>query len=189
LVTNRLDFGTNDTPQTVLVRRADEDSVYSIRSLEFLRTPAAAWQLKDHRVWTFTTNQVARVAVRQGERTRQLLRQPNGQWVSTTGEIESVAAEEIMYSLGELRARAWLGRGPGALASFGIEPGGYELTIDLKDGDKTRTLTLQFSGRTGLPIPFAATTIDGQPWVFEFPWPLWIDMQRYLSAQPARAGL
>ena len=31
--------------------------------------------------------------------------------------------------------------------------------------------------------------IDGQPWVFEFPWPLFIDLQRYLSVSPAGAGL
>lgn len=185
---SRIDFGKNDTPQTVLVRRADEDSIYSISGLALVRTPAESWQLRDHRVWSFTTNQVTRVVVREGGRTRQFLRQPTGQWAVTSGEVNPFAMEEMMFALGTLRANAWVARGEQALAQHGFAEKNYEIAIDLKDGDKTQTVTVKFA-ETPLRLPFAATTIDGQPWVFEFPWPLFTELQRYLSVPSAGAGL
>ena len=74
------------------------------------------------------------------------------------------------------------------MARHGFAPENYEVAIDVKDGEKTQTLTLRFA-KSVFQLYFATIPIDGQPWVFEFPWPLFIDLQRYLSVSPAGAGL
>jgi len=184
----QIDFGTNQSSDTVFVRRSDEDSVYTIRAIDYLRMPGAPWQLRDHRVWTITTNQVAKVVITQGGRTRQLIRNPNGQWAATSGDANPFALEETMFRLGELTAYAWVGRGEAALQRYGFAPANYRIAIDLRDGDKTRTLAFQFGAPNPLRVPYAATTIDGEPWVFEFPWPLFPDVQRYLSVSAGGAN-
>ncbi len=180
-VVAQLDFGTNQTADTVFVRRWDEDSVCTIHALDFLHMPAAAWQLRDHRVWSFTTNQVQRVVVRQAGRTRQFLRQPTGAWASTTGQANSYALEETLFHLGELTATAWVGRGDMDRAIHRFAAGNYQLDVEIKEGEKTRALTLEFGGPNPLRLPYASTVIDGQPWIFEFPWALYADLLRYLS--------
>ena len=50
----------------VFARRPDEVTVYSLAPKDVARLPYAAWQLRDRRVWSFTTNQIARVTVRHG---------------------------------------------------------------------------------------------------------------------------
>jgi hypothetical protein len=151
--------------------------------------PAAAWQLRDHRVWSFTTNQVLRVSAKEGNRTRQLARQPNGAWVSTTGEADPFGIDETVFRLGEFRAVAWVARGEAALAKYGFTPDNYRLSVEIKDNEKTRTLNLQFAGLTPLQLPYAATLVGGEPWVFEFPWSLDLDLQRYILPSVRRPTL
>jgi hypothetical protein len=193
LVTNtivtRLDFGTNRDPESVYVRRADEASVYTIPAFHYQRLPSAVWQLRDHRVWAFTTNQVARVVVREDGNTRQWIRQPNGNWAVTTGEVLPYAMEEIMFRLGELTTPVWLARGEAARQQYGFKATNYQLTIDLADNGKIRTVTMDFGGQNQLRVPYASVVIDGQPWIFEFPWQLIPEMQRHLSIPPPSANL
>jgi hypothetical protein len=182
-IVTRLDIGTNDTADTVFVRRSDETSVYTVPSIELQRFPSAAWQLRDHRVWNFTTNEVVRVAISENGRTRQLIRNPNGTWAATSGDVNPYALEELMFRLGQLPAYAWIARGEAALAQYGFKPGSYKLTIDLKDAatGATRSVLLQFGGLNQWHLPYASTLVDGQPWIFEFPWQLLPDVQRHLS--------
>ncbi len=180
-------FGTNGSG--VFARRSDEDSVYAIAPVDYMHMPGAAWQFRDHRIWSFTTNQVARVLVRQGETTRELLRQPNNDWSpgpGWTGDVNPFAIEETVLRLGELSAVMWLGRGEGAREKFGFAPDGPQFTVELR-GEKPQALTLEFGGRSPLMLPYALVTIEGQPTVFEFPWTLYADLQRYFHL-PAPAG-
>jgi hypothetical protein len=150
--------------------------------------PAAAWQLRDHRIWNFTTNQVARVIIREGGKTRELLRQPNGEWTlgkGSVGEPNPFAVEETVFRLGNLFAVAWIARGEQAREKFGFSTNGYQLTIELKNGDKPQLLNVEFgTAKSPLQLPYAATVIDGQPWIFEFHPFLQADVQRYLSISP-----
>jgi hypothetical protein len=179
-----LDFGTNKTPDTVFVRRGDEDSVYTIHALDALHIPEAAWQLRDHRVWKFATNQVVRVTAKQGGRSRQFIRQPSGEWISTGGDVNGYALEEVMFRLGELHATAWVGRGDMAKAVRRFGPGGYQLEVEVKEAETNRVFALEFGGPNPLRLPYAATSVDGQPWVFEFPWALFAELVRHLSVPP-----
>ncbi len=186
LTVAQLDLGTNQGNR-IFVRRTDEDSVYALRPSDVHRLPWAPWQLRDHQVWSFTTNQVARVLIRQGGRTRQLQRGPAGEWTSPTavpGELNSWALDETLFRLGRLRAQLWVARGATNQVAYGFTDQGHQITVELKDGEPPKGLTLEFGGVSPSGLPYAATTLDGQWWVFEFPWPLYTDLKRDLSAPP-----
>lgn len=183
VVLAHLDLGTNLNDQ-VFVRRADEDSVYAVRHMDAHYLPSAAWQLRDHRVWNFTTNQVVRVTIQQHGRTRLLVRTPGGDWSLAPGSAGTVnpwAMEEIMFRLGEMYAMTWVARGAEGRARHGFTGNGHTISIEIKAGDKFQTLTMDFGGPSLLRLPYASTLVDGQPWVFEFPWQLYPDVLRELS--------
>jgi len=182
----RLDFGTNTTSDRAFARRWDEDSVYAIRPLDFSHLPSAAWQLREHRVWNFTTNQVLKFIVREGDATREVLRQPNGEWKEGQGwtrDINPFALEEMALQLGELNAVAWIARGESARTKMGFSTNGTQLSVELR-GEKPLTLTLEFGGLSPLRLPYALTTVEGQPAIFEFPWRLYVDVQSYFNLAP-----
>ncbi len=185
----QLAFGTNGTDGRVFARRWDEYSVYAIGALEYSHMPGAAWQFRDHRVWTFTTNQVVRVAVKQGDSVREVIRQPNGEWIATkgwTGDVNPFALEETTRALGDLQAIMWLARGESAREKFGFTPDAPQFTVELR-GEKPQLLTMEFGGLSPLRLPYALTMVDGQPTIFEFPWTLYADLQRYFHlAVPVR---
>lgn len=165
-------------------RRADDPSVYTIKSMDYERLPSAAWQLRDRRVWAFTTNQISRVTIRHRGYDRQLLRSANGDWTlapGTQGVINTFAVEEAMYRLGELRAAVWVARGEEHRASYGFTEAGHKITIELKNGEKPPVLNLEFGGRASSQFPYALATVDGQTWIFEFPLALYLEVVRDLS--------
>lgn len=177
----RVGFGTNATADRAYARRWDEDSVYSIRLREYTLMPGEAWQLRDHRIWKFATNQVAKITVKEGGEVREVLRQPAGEWVAVKGfapEVNPFALEEVALGLGDLHALMWVARGESVRARFG--PPVSEVSVELR-GEKPQVLTVEFVGRSPLLNPYGLVVIDGQPVVFEFPWTLYADLQRYLN--------
>ena len=185
----QLAFGTNAAGQTKFARRWDEDSVYAIHPLQFSHLPVAAWQFREHRLWNFTTSQVARITVQQDGGVREVIREPSNVWIGTKGwttDPNPFALEETARGLGELAARMWMGRGEAARAQFGFDANSPQLTVQLH-GEKPQLLTVEFGGTNALGLPYALTTVDGQPAVFEFPWTLYADLQRYFNLKaPAR---
>lgn len=198
LVTNRmvasLDLGARQDNK-VFARRGDESSVYWIDVAEVTRLPSASWQLRDRRVWSFTTNQVSSVTIRHGGYTRQLVRNGSGDWTLAAGSqgiIHPFAIEETMFRLGELRAAVWVARGEENRSNFGFTPDSHKLTIELKTGDRPHALSLEFGGRAPSQFPYAMATVDGQNWIFEFPLQLYFHILRDLSnptLRPSSAGL
>lgn len=191
-VIGQLDLGLR-VGDKVFVRRADEQSVYSISPGASGQLPTAAWQLRDRRVWRFTTNQVQRISLRQRGTTRTLERNPQGRWTLAAGSQgiikSSEAVEELTFRLGELRAAWWTERGEMDRAKYGFTDTGLHLAIDLKAGDKAETLDLEFGGWAPSKFPYALTVLDGQPVVFEFPVELFWLLQRDLGILPgARPG-
>lgn len=186
-VVGQLDFG-NRVDSRVFVRRTDEQSVYTVSLDDFQQLPTAAWQLRDRRVWSFTTNQVQRITIRQRGYTRTLERNAQGRWTLAAGSQGvirgSEAIEEAMYRLGELRAVWWTDRGAVDRAKYGFSDGGYQLTIELRGGDKPSTMQMEFGGWAPSKFPYALTTLDGQPVVFEFPLQLFWLLQRDLANPP-----
>lgn len=190
VVLGELQFGTNANDR-VFVRRADEDSVYAVRTVDFYRMPAAAWQLRDRRVWDFSTNQVSRVTVRQGGRSRVLIRTGDAQWTiapGSVGVINPFAAEEMMFRLGDLHATMWAARGPEYLPRYGFAETNLQIAVELKLGEKAQTLTLDFGGPTPNRLPYAAATVEGQVWIFEFPAFLFEDLERAFGLPLTETG-
>ncbi len=185
----QLAFGTNGADGKAFARRSDEDSVYAIRLFDFSRLPVAAWQFRDHRIWSFSTNQVLRISVREGAMIREIIRQTNGTWIPVKGwgatEPNVFAMEEVTRSLGELTAKMWLGRGEGVREAFGFAGNTTLFSVEVLRGEKPEILTVEFCSLTPTRF-YALTTIEGQPTVFEFPWVLYADLQRYFHlAVPA----
>lgn len=185
IVVAQLGFGTNAMSDRVFARRSDEDSVYSIRLHEYTYMPRAAWQFREQRIWRFNTNQVSKITVIQDGDAREVIRQPDGEWVRVKGvaEVNPFAFEELAWHLGELSALMWLDRGEAARARYGFTTNAPRLLVELR-GEKPQVLTIEFGGRSPLLRPYALAAIDGQPTVFEFPWPLYADLQRYFNLAP-----
>jgi hypothetical protein len=173
----------------VFVRRADEPAtVYALALADFLQLPAAGWQLRDRRVFSFSTNDVLRVTIQQHGYTRQLTRNTNGAWALAPGSVgiirNTFAVEETIHRLGELRAAIWVARGEEHRGPFGFTPDGHKLVFELKRGDKGSSVFLEFGGKAPSQYPYALTELDGQPWIFEFPLSLYFQVLRDLSNPP-----
>ncbi len=191
---SQLDIGRQQEDK-FYARRSDEHSVYSITRADLDRLPASSWQLRDPRVWTFTTNQVSRVTVRHRGYIRQWERSPGGQWNFAPGsqgilDNKQFALEETMFRLGELRASVWIAKGEEHREIYGFASDGYKMTIDLKNGERTSAMSLEFGG----PAPaskyhYAMATIDGQSWIFEFPLALFVEVLRDFSNPVLRTAV
>ena len=159
----------------VFARRPDESTVYSLSKEEVARLPNQAWQLRDRRVWSFTTNQVGRIILQYKGQAKTLQRNANASWslVEGQGIVDSnnPILDEMMYRLGALRANYWVAKGDENRAAFGFTDDGSKITIELRNGEKPRVLVLEF-GRPGFSpssMPYALAVADGQTWIFEFP--------------------
>jgi hypothetical protein len=165
-------------------RHQDENSVYSISAPEIDRLPSAAWQLRDRRIWNFTTNQVSRVTVRQHGYTRQFNRSATGEWslaAGSSGVINTFGIEECVHRLGQLRAAVWVDRGEEKRERYGITDLSHKISVELKNGDKSLVLSVEFGSAAPSKYPYAITTVDGQAVIFEFPWDLFNYLQSYLT--------
>ncbi len=171
----------------IFAHRSDENSVYSITRADFDQMPAASWQLRDRRIWSFTTNQVSRVTVRHRGYVRQWDRSAAGLWNFAPGsqgilDNKQFALEETMFRLGELRASVWVAKGGEQRDLYGLTDDGYKMTIELKNGEKPTVLTLELGGAApSSNYHYALATVDGQSWVFEFPIGLFFQVLRDFS--------
>jgi hypothetical protein len=170
----RLDIGGRQDDR-LFARGVDENTVYTISRRDYSQLPSSPWQLRDRRVWSFTTNQVRSVTVSKHGRSRVLLRSGAGEWTvapGSSGIITTEAVEETMFRLGQLRAATWVARGAENRLLYGFSDDAYRLTIELKGGDKAQVLNLELGDKAPSQQTYAAATVDGQAWVFEFPSPL-----------------
>ncbi|PYM15265.1 MAG: hypothetical protein DME18_04720 [Verrucomicrobia bacterium] len=173
----RIDFGTNKEDK-VFVRRSDENSVYTTRleEKEDLPLPVAAFELRDRRVWNFTTNQVAGVTIEFKGKTYKLQRNGDGIWrfaEGSQGIVNAFALEEAMFRLGQLWSRAWIARGNVDPARYGFTDPPHKLSIDVNHGDKIQTLTLEFGGPSISGGPYALVDLDAERTLFECPFKIY----------------
>lgn len=181
-VVAELDLGAQQG-EKVFARRPDEATVYSLPRKDVSRLPREAWQLRDRRVWSFTTNQIIRLALRQSGQARELRRNPSGIWTVTEGTgviIDSRLMDRIVQPLGELRASIWVARGEENRADYGFKSDGDRVEFEIRDGDRTRTLTLELGGVATNRVRYGLAVVDGQAWIFEIPVVTFIEMARDL---------
>jgi hypothetical protein len=173
--------------EKVFARRPDEATVYTLARTDVARLPSAAWQLRDRRVWNFTTNQVTRLTIRRSLQTntftKTLQRSPAGSWnyaAGSEGILNSAKVEEAVHRLGDLRAAVWVARGDENRATYGFTENSDLITIDLKNGDKPHALTIEFGGRAPNKLPYVLAVVDGQTFIFELPVTTFIELVRDL---------
>jgi hypothetical protein len=184
----QIEFG-NVQDDLVYARRSDENSVYAIKRGDVARFPSAAWQLRDRRVWSFTPSQLARVTIRQHGRTREIIRNAAGNWTLAKGSdgiINPGSTEATLTHLADLRAEVWVARGEDQRARFGFTETGHKITLELKNGDKPATFTVEFGANAPSAFLYALTTLEGQPYIFEFPFALGYEVVRDLSLPAPR---
>ena len=173
--------------------RSLEDSVYSLDVGAIDMLPIAAWQLRDRRVWNFSTNQIGSVTIRHQGYERKVERRANSTWVLTKGQgiIDTARIEESMFRLGNLKAAAWVEKNDANRVLYGFSDKGYKLTIELKNGEKPQILSLEFGGAAPSQFPYAIANVDGNNMIFEFPLDLFFYVANALKnpAQPAQASL
>jgi len=180
-----LHFGvsTNQTDR-VYVRRTDESFVYAITTADFLRLPAAPWQLRERRLWDFQVTNVASVVIRQDGRTRKILHRGAHDWSlapGSQGVINDLAIEETVRALARASAAVWVACGEEYRARYGFTTNSHQITLELKTG---ATATIEFGGEAPSQYQYAAVTLDGQLWICEFPRLLYRDIVSYLSVPP-----
>jgi len=175
LVIADLSFGATNEGR-IFVRRADENPIYAVLLAEFQKLPAVVWQFRERRIWNFSTNDVARLTIRQDGKIRQVVRNGPHSWAldqGSQGIINNFAIEEAAHRFGELAATWWVERGEQNLARYGFTTNGLSLSFELKNGEKR---SVEFGGKSSSEAPYAATQLDGQVWIFEFPLSLYYDL-------------
>ena len=175
-----VDFGTNQDNK-VFTRRADEGCIYAVKFADFQRLPVASWEMRERRIWNISTNDVKGVTIQQQDRVRQLVRNGPDDWSFAPGSqglINVLAVEEAVRGLCQLTAVAWLARGDASRTRYGFTDKDQRVTLELKNGEKP---SVEFSALASPNSPYAAVTMDGQLWLFQFP--TWLNeyVQRYLS--------
>jgi hypothetical protein len=180
----RLLFGNMDTNR-VFVKRGDEDFVYALKIEDLARLPEHGWEFRDRRLWHFSETNITQVTLRQNGKTRVLVRTGTDKWSlgpNSQGIINPPAIEETFHRLGELTAAGWVGRHIAAPEKYGLNPDNLAVTIELASGEK---LGLEFGAELGQgQTALAATTLDGERWVFVFPPPLYQFVTAYLTIPP-----
>lgn len=163
-----LDFGTNADGK-VFAQRAGEDAVYGIAAADFQKLQDASWEMRDRKIWDFDINDVSRISIRQNGQMREMIRNSTNGWSLAPGSqgiINDAAVEDTGRELGHLTAFSWAGRGTQYLTNFGFTAHGYELSVELKNGEKR---IVQFGGQAPFGSPYASVTLKNEPWIFEFP--------------------
>jgi hypothetical protein len=162
-----LDFGTNTNGQ-VFARRIGEDSVYGIALADYQALPSASWEMRDRQIWNFEVSDVVRLTIQQNGRIVDIAHGTNG-WKLAGGTnwiLNDSAVEATVRDLSHLKAFSWIRHGADKLAAFDINANSYQLTIELKNGQK---LAFQLGKETALGSAYASVLLDGVPWIFEFP--------------------
>ena len=168
----QLNFGTTNADQ-IYVKRSDEDSVYALPAVDLQLLPSASWQMRDRQVWDFNAVDVTNIVVHQGARERQIARTGPHSWALAAGSqgmINDLAIDELTPRFGALTAAIWAGRGVTNLAQYGFNENDQQITFQLKSGDQ---YTVEFGGAAPSQFPYAVVTLNGEPWIFEFPWDLY----------------
>ena len=175
-----LDFGTNQADKT-FARRADENFIYAVKRADFERLPSASFQMRERRIWSFSTNDIARATIRQQGKVRQITRNAPYDWSLTPGITNELAVEDTIGALCQLTAVAWVGHGAADRARFGFTDNSHQITLELKSGEKA---SVEFNGAAPSGVPYGAVTLDGEPWIFECPAWLYHYVESHLSFVP-----
>ena len=181
-IVGHLSFGTNRDDE-VYVRRADESSsVYGVPLAGVQKLPVAAWQLRDRRIWNFSGTNVARITAQLGGRSWFATHKGTNSWEFSPGALtppNDFALEDIADRFGGLSSTLWVERDARDLSKYEITTNGFSATIDLRTGEK---FTVSLGRHSPSGYNYAAASVDGRTWVFEFPIGLYELFMYYIVA-------
>lgn len=177
-----LHFG-DQLDDTVFARRTDEKSVYAVTLREFNILPVASCEMRNRRIWSFAETDVRSILIERDGGKREFVRHATNVW-SSVGDNGTrsmndfaVAIEDTVHRIGDLSASFWADRGKFDRAAYGFTNAPSRMTVTLRDGTKHE---LEFGGEAPSQYPYAIVTLEGEQWVFEFPWATWQMMLTYL---------
>lgn len=185
----RVDFGSA-SGHRYFARRSREDSV--VLALDPVRLPAAAFRLRDRRLWQLQTNDLTAITIRADTRTRRLVRTGPMQWVAAEGSgppPNPVTLEEAAFRVGRLWAERWVARGEESLAGYGILTGGHEVTLETRSSEPATPYRVRFGRRAASGRTYAAVTLPPPVGtvIFECPASVYEFVLTDLSLPPAAA--
>jgi len=135
--------------------------------------PKEAFKLRERRLWSFATNQVAGVTIQLDNKPTQFVRLPNSTWRSADNEaldqIQSAMLEETIYRMGVLFAIGWVAEGEAAMEATGIQLGANQLTAEVDTADGPRQFQLEFGDKGPLGRTRVMTGQYGTPTIFSAP--------------------
>jgi hypothetical protein len=147
--------------------------------------------LRDRRIWSFTTNQVAGATISFEGKTFKLQRSASGKWgfaEVSQGIVNAFAVEEAMFRFGQLWSKAWIAQGDVNPARYGFTNPPHKLAIDLLDGDKAQTITVEFGGQSISGGPYAVVELDSGRTVFECPFDIYNVYSEVVRSLTASVG-
>jgi hypothetical protein len=156
--------------------------VVAVSLAEFKKLPAGSWQFRDRQIWNISENEVAKATLQQLGRTRVILRNGDHNWSlapGSQGMIEELPVEETVKGLCHMMANQWIAKGEARRAEYGITDQSHVVILHRKTGE---VMKVEFGRETPSTSQYAGVTIDGQYFIFEFPWQLYRDVATYLGA-------
>ncbi|HJO54871.1 MAG TPA: DUF4340 domain-containing protein, partial [Verrucomicrobiota bacterium] len=168
----RIAFGTVDTRRAA-ARANGETTIIGLPREQAILLPKEAFKLRERRLWSFATNQVAGVTIQLDNKPTQFVRLPNSTWRSADNEaldqIQSAMLEETVYRMGVLFAIGWVAEGEAAMEATGIQLGANQLTAEVDTADGPRRFQLEFGDKGPLGRTRVMTGQYGTPTIFSAP--------------------
>jgi hypothetical protein len=165
-------FGTFDTSR-VLARLNTEPTIVALPRAQAILLPKEDFKLRDRRLWSFATNQVAAVTITLKNKPTRLLRLPNATWRDAQNkalnQIQSAMLEESIYRLGVMTAVEWIGEGDAAVKAAGIKPGNDQIVAEVDTADGAKKFTLEIGNKDPLGRTRVMTQHYGRPTLFTAP--------------------
>ena len=165
-------FGTFDTSR-VLARLNTEPTIVALPRAQAILLPKEDFKLRDRRLWSFATNQVAAVTITLKNKPTRLLRLPNATWRDAQNkalnQIQSAMLEEFIYRLGVMTAVEWIGEGDAAVKAAGIKPGNEQIVAEVDTADGAKKFTLAIGNKDPLGRTRVMTQHYGRPTLFTAP--------------------
>ena len=165
-------FGTFDTSR-VLARLNAEPTIVALPRAQAILLPKEDFKLRDRRLWSFATNQVAAVTITLKNKPTRLLRLPNATWRDAQNkalnQIQSAMLEESIYRMGVMTAVEWVGEGDAAVKAAGIKPGNDQIVAEVDTADGSQKFTLAFGNKDPLGRTRVMTPHYGLPTLFTAP--------------------
>lgn len=164
----RIEFGDENIDK-IFARRGAEKSVYAVSLGDLLKLPQSAFEFRSRRIWNFASSNVVSISVTQFGETRKHLRMPDQLWSADLVFHEAV--ETTLQHLGDLTADDWVASGEDKLSRFGIFPDGHRIMLEVREGKKLRTVSVDFSNRLSLSGQrYAAVNLENDhTLIFKFP--------------------